>query len=479
MDNFIYSRNMLFAVITGPNYDKAKQQILQANTHASGLELRLDYFEKLDLKEIGSLLKLTALPVLLTLKKNASWIKKLSTLGCAFMDLEYDLSPQLFQTVDESQILCSYHHFEETPADLEKIFSKMRKQKAHAYKLATMAHSAIDALRMLNFVKTKTAGGHRLSGICMGEEGQITRILGPIVGNFIDYACLEEANSTAPGQLTLSELAEIYHYPHLNPQTEIYGLIGDPITQSPSYITHNAFFRKHGLNAVYVRMRVKPEELNTFFSLAKQLGIRGLSVTIPLKELVLPFLDEIDPMAQEIGAVNTIVFEKGKLKGFNTDATGALDAIESKRSVNGKKIVLLGAGGSAKAIAYEAKKRGAELVVLARKPGRANSFTQKFGCSLKTFEEMPHLFKEGYDMLINCTPETVPVDPKYLLKNSLFMDINTLHRNTSLLNEAENKQCHIVYGYEMFMNQASGQFALWFKDRKLQNFELDPTFFLK
>ncbi len=418
---------MLFAVIIGPTYDTACAQILQANPLAQGIEMRLDLMELTE-TEKEELTQKTALPVIFNS-------------GESFLQFG-------------SQTLFSYHNFEETPQDLQLLFSHL--PQADIYKIATMAHSTLDALKMLLFVQEKSAQGIKLCGICMGEKGQVSRILSPIFGSYLNYAAIDQ--QSAPGQLKLAELKSIYHYDALNKDTAIYGLIGDPTTQSPSHITHNQFFREQGINAVYVKMQIAKEELASFFSLAKKLKICGLSVTIPLKELVLPFLDEIDPVAQEIGAVNTIVFEKGKMKGYNTDAAGALDAIEAKMAVKNKTMVLLGAGGSAKAIAYEAKRRGAFVTVVARRLEQA----EKIGDRALLFEAMEEIFCEGYDILINCTPEANPIDPKHLCEKSVVMDINTKQRDTPFLTEARHKQCTIVYGIEMFINQAQGQFKLWF-----------------
>jgi 3-dehydroquinate dehydratase/shikimate dehydrogenase len=442
---------MLFTVIIGPTYDNAKSQILQANDLADGIELRLDLLESLSEEEKETLYKSSTLPIILNSGGES----------------------QTIQSDTSSMTICSHHNFEEVPKNLEQLLGDTLKTPADIYKIAALGHSTLDALQMLLFMKEKTSQGIKLSAICMGEKGQVSRILAPVFGSAINYAALDQPN--APGQLKISELSEIYHYFSLNKETSVYGLIGSPIVQSPSQITHNAFFRKNGLNAVYVKMQIEKEELASFFDLAKKLGIKGLSVTIPLKEAVLPFLDEIDPLAQEIGAVNTIVFEKGRMKGYNTDAAGALDPIETKLPVRGKKVVLLGAGGSAKAIAYEAKRRGAQLIIVARTVERAQVMVEKLGARLMTFEEMGTLFKEGYDILINTTPEATPIAWDHIRHGCVVMDINTKHRDTPFLQEALNRGCTVVYGYEMFMNQASGQFRLWFK--KLNCYHFGPIVF--
>lgn len=275
-------------------------------------------------------------------------------------------------------------------------------------------------------------------------------MLAPIVGNRVNYACLHGGAKTGPGQLSVDELMSIYHYDRLNEQTAIYGLIGDPVEKSPGHLHHNAVFRKKGCNAVYVKMQVKPEELAKFIPLAKELGIRGLSVTIPLKEKILHFVDVVDRSAQSIGALNTLKFEEGKIFGTNTDGNGALDAIEKKASVRGKKVVLLGAGGAARAIAFEAKKRGADVILVNRTASRAEALAKELGCRAG---QLP----DNYDVLINCSP----VAEEKILPGTIAMDVVYAPKDTPFLQEAARKNCQIVYGEEMYLNQAAGQTQFW------------------
>jgi 3-dehydroquinate dehydratase/shikimate dehydrogenase len=404
-----------------------------AQPQGLGLELRLDLFST----DVKTFLRNTSSPVLLTLRTAAqdAEIEQLLALEPPFFDLECDRDPQFLHAMikkyPKTQFILSYHNFQETPEDLDAIYRSMQEYDAFSYKIAVMAHSTNDALKMLLFAKKHP----KVSAICMGEKGSFARVLGPIVGNRVDFACAEE--QTAPGQLTVRELLDIYHYPSLNSATAIYGLIGDPVEKSPGHLYHNAVFRERNINAVYVKMQVKPEELSEFIPLAVALGIRGLSVTIPLKEAILPFVDELDRNAQQIGAVNTLLFKNGKILGTNTDGLGALDALEKKISVCGKKIVLLGAGGAARAIAFEAKARGAHVFVLNRTADRARKLAADLGCV--AIEEMPY----DYDILINCAPAAI--DPQKIRPKTVVMDI--------ALQE--------VYGEEMFLNQAARQTTFW------------------
>ncbi len=432
------------------------------------IELRLDLFP-LNQESVKSLLQESSCPVMLTLRKASqggkfsgtetereALILQFLALEPPFFDLEYDMRPQFLNDVikkyPKTQFVLSYHNFHETPNDLEGIYRAMQEYTAYSYKIAVMAQSANDALRALLFVKDHP----RTSVICMGEKGAFARVLGPVAGNLIDYGSLD-SSKTAPGQLPVQEMVDIYRYPLLNRQTSIYGLIGDPVEKSFGHLYHNGVFRDRELNAVYVKMSVKPEELAEFIPLARAIGIRGLSVTIPLKEKILPFLDAIEPCAQQSGAVNTLLFKKGKIIGTNTDGPGALDAVEKKRSVQGCKVVVIGAGGAGRSIAFEAKARGADVLILNRTVARAKEVAADLGCKAGGLDEVPG----DYDILINCAPDPMPIAAALIRPETLVMDVVYFPKETELLKAAFLKKCQIVYGEEMFLNQAARQTAFW------------------
>ena len=204
----------------------------------------------------------------------------------------------------------------------------------------------------------------------------------------MSYACLNKELATAPGQLTVKELIENYDYPQLTPATQLYGLIGDPVEQSIGDLTHNALMQTLEIDAVYVKMHVRAQELKEAILNLKSLSFKGLSVTTPHKETILKYLDFLDPEAQEIGAVNTIILKDAKAFGYNTDGIGALSAIEKYFPVHYKTIVILGAGGAARAIAYEAKKRGARVILLNRNLERAKIVGKSLRCEWRSLEEL-------------------------------------------------------------------------------------------
>jgi 3-dehydroquinate dehydratase / shikimate dehydrogenase len=440
---------MLCIVIKGPSFCEAAEQVFRSRSKAGILEFRVDLF---DFDNIEDLMKQTSLPVILTLrparhgggyqgpeKERLSLIKKLSLLNPAYIDVEHDVE----EVPEGVRIIRSYHNFQKTPQTLPLDL------KGDVVKIAPTAHSTPDALRVLAAARSRAD----VIGLCMGERGSFARVLSPLANNLWTYACLDETLPAAPGQITADELLETYNFASLSSEAEIYGLIGNPVSESPGHRLHNRLLRESGLNAVYVKMVVEPHELPEFIALAKQLNFRGLSVTMPLKEAVIPCLDEICPEAKRIGAVNTLVFDEGRVKGFNTDSLGALNAIENKTSVSGKKMLIIGAGGAAAAVAFEAKKRGADVFIYNRTFEKGRKLADRLGC---------HPVSDihgGFDIYANCTPADEPIDTNCISSSALVMNIN--HRKTKFLLDSRERGCSIIEGSQMFALQAEEQFRIW------------------
>ncbi len=418
--------SMLCISIIGPTLDLAAAQIRKAEWLADSLELRLDLFcdyNTADVKKLRSKLPLIC---------KGGQLADFEILQPTFIDTDYRDTPPDFP----AKHILSYHNFDHTPSDLEKVLLEMQRKPAHLYKIACRASSTLDALRMLDFVRTHPG----TLGICMGEKGTLTRLLGVCYGNPWTYAALCSSHRTAEGQLTAR--THRFTYP-LKPQS-IYGLLGGTVSQSPSHYTHNRYFRSRGIDAIYVKLTLETEELADFFPLIDRLGFKGLSITTPFKEQILPFIENHAP---QIGAVNTLVGRKG----YNTDGIGALDAIESHLSVRNKQIVVLGAGGAARALIYEAKKRGGLIHLVNRTREKAKKLALEFGT---TSGEL-----KPYDILINTTSHPMPLSSQWVLPGTVVMDIKT--QTSELLQIAREKGCIPVYGYDMFFRQAGEQFKLW------------------
>lgn len=249
----------------------------------------------------------------------------------------------------------------------------------------------------------------------------------------------------------------------INQNTELYGVLGNPVKHSLSPLMHNAAFRDKGINAVYLAF--KSNDVARAIHGMRGLSIKGMSVTIPHKSSVIPLLDEIDPLAKDIGAVNTIVNKDGKLIGYNTDAAGALRSLEDVIRVAGKSCVIVGAGGAARAIGYMLKQHNVNLMIANRSKERGEALSRSLD---STYIKPEQLEKINADILINTTPVGMspntgfcPVPEKALKQGMVVMDIIYNPRMTKLLDIASKKGCRIVDGLGMFIYQGAEQFRLW------------------
>jgi len=253
----------------------------------------------------------------------------------------------------------------------------------------------------------------------------------------------------------------------IDARTELYGIIGNPVRHSLSPAIHNRAFKQLDWNAVYLAFEVR--DLEEAMKGIRGLGMRGVSVTIPFKTEVVPLLDKVEGLARKIGAVNTIVNRRGKLIGYNTDCDGALEALEETMSLRGKKIVLIGAGGAARAIGFGLKERDCYLIVVNRSK-KGERLSKELKCEYLPLSSFVRT-KAGeleVDVIINATSlgmfprdgET-PV-PKGLLKKGMtVMDIVYQPLRTRFLQEAKQRGCVTLNGLEMLVRQAAAQFEIW------------------
>ena len=259
-------------------------------------------------------------------------------------------------------------------------------------------------------------------------------------------------------------------------RTRICGIIGDPIEHSMSPVMHNAAFKNKGLDYVYLPFRVKKEELGKAIEGMRALNIRGLNITIPHKVAVIQFLDELDHLADKIGAINTIVNDNGVLKGYNTDATGFLQALlERGIEPKGKKVVILGAGGASRAISFILAEKGSNLVILNRTWDRAkicvdriSEIFQREATALKLDRENLTTALSKADILINATSvgmspniSETPVTSNLLKPSLVVFDIVYNPIKTRLQREAEVAGATAISGLDMLVWQGALAFEKW------------------
>ncbi|HYL94006.1 MAG TPA: shikimate dehydrogenase [Alphaproteobacteria bacterium] len=386
--------------------------------------------------------------------------------GCRLVDLELEtavrLKPNDFERLRRSaSIILSSHDFRAT-RKLEETLAKMQQYPADFFKVVSTANSLSDNVTMMKFLE-KHSHSHSLIGVCMGEQGIISRLLAVRAGSQFTFASATPGEETAPGQIAARTLRETYRIEQVDAATRVYGVAGDPITHSLSPIMMNTAFRRENVNAVYLALHAKT--LDDLLECVRNIPIHGLSVTMPYKEAILKHLDKTDPLTAKIGACNTVVrAQDGNLYGFNTDAIGVVRPLESRLHLPGAKILVLGAGGAARAAVFGLKERGADISILNRTPAPAQTLAKQAKAKAITRSMLKKL---QFDVIINATPAGMEGnrDPMPLteqeLRTKYFFDMVYLPSETKMVKMARAKGIHVILGAEMFVQQGARQFEIW------------------
>lgn len=252
-------------------------------------------------------------------------------------------------------------------------------------------------------------------------------------------------------------------------KTGLYGIIGKPVAHSLSPVMHNAAFTAMGMNGVYVPMEV--DDVEEAIAGLRQLGFIGVSVTVPHKVSVMDHLDWVDPIARRIGAVNTVAFSRETdsnivvARGYNTDWQGSNTAIGSELELRGARVLVLGAGGAARAVGFGLKEAGAEVVLTNRTEARGQQLAEQVGCDFIKADELSEI---SGDAMVNTTSvgmepnaDALPIEAHLLGNYGVVMDIVYAPLQTSLLREAQARGCKIIDGLAMLQHQGAAQFAIW------------------
>lgn len=249
----------------------------------------------------------------------------------------------------------------------------------------------------------------------------------------------------------------------INANTQLFGVIGNPVAHSLSPTMHNAAMAAMNYPGVFLAFEV--DDAGSAAAAMRTLNIRGLSVTIPHKVDIMDHLDEIDPLASNIGAVNTIVNQEGRLIGHNTDCLGAIQALAERTSISDKKVLLVGAGGAARAVGFGLVDQGAEVIVFNRNPQRGEALAEALGSKYCPISELAH---HTGNIIVNATSvgmsphcESSPVPEQTLDGHMVVMDIVYNPLETALLKSAKKKSCTVINGTAMFVYQAQQQLILW------------------
>jgi len=492
--------------IAAKNLDQAKQQIKTAKAAgAEMLELRTDYLENLSLDLVKNLIAeaKTAdpqlLPIIVTCRDTKQGgaidypdqlridiLTEALKAGAEFIDFEYEnfLSAENQERIrralsqaSKGRLILSAHNFETKFPNIIKLHRHIQTlYPAVIPKLVYTANHINDCFEAFDLLRRTS--GERIV-FCMGAAGLITRIIAKKLNSFVTFASIDEKNETAPGQMTIEQFKTIYRWDSINADTKLYGVIGSPVAHSAGPAAHNACFADIGENKLYLPLLVEggKEEFDCFLRhilTRSWLGFRGFSITIPHKENALNFVKEnrgfVEPLAEKIGAVNTIIIgPDGKLFAYNTDYSAAMDAITStlgsKANLKNLPVAVIGAGGVAKAIVAGLSDAGAKITIYNRTVERGEKLAAEFNCDFGGLDDLQNLDAK---LLINCTsigmyPDTdqSPVPKEYVKKGMAVFDTVYNPAETLLLKEAKQAGAKTIDGLSMFINQAAAQFKLF------------------
>jgi len=385
--------------------------------------------------------------------------------GCHLVDVELQ-SAQTMKVPDFNKIrahaglILSFHDFKST-RKLNETFAAMKEYPADIFKVVSTAANLYDNVVMMKFLEEQSHN-HKMVGVCMAEQGIISRVLGVRAGSMFTFGSFSPGEETAPGQVTARALRDAYRIENVDAATRVYGVAGDPIEHSLSPQMLNAAFRRENLNSVYLALHAK--NIDDVVKCMRDIPMHGLSVTMPFKQDVIEHLDNCEPICQKVGACNTVIRSaEGRLYGFNTDVAGITRPLEARLQLQGTRVLVLGAGGAARAAVFGLRERGANVSILNRTTQTAQKLARESGA--KTIRR-DDLKKTEFDVIINATPVGMGGNGKTILDEKemnakLAFDLVYNPIETKFLQTARAKGMAVISGVEMFVYQGARQFEIW------------------
>jgi 3-dehydroquinate dehydratase/shikimate dehydrogenase len=393
--------------------------------------------------------------------------------GAAFVDIDWRLSLELGEVYGKCHRIVSRHELAGTPEDLAALHEEQRAvlYEGDITKLVTHAERQEDGLRVLRHLR---ACGGGLIAFCSGVAGSFTRALAPIFGSPFTYAAPARAaggRASAPGQLRVDELMALAPPGGFGPETAIFGILGRPVGHSWSPLLHGLSLKAAHLDAVYLAF--EPDDLELFLSLADDENFRGFSITAPFKEEALRLAKGAEHNAEAAGAANTLVRDGQGWLASNTDVSALRDTLQGALLAHARRgfgelapararVLIVGAGGAARAAALATREVGAQLLISARRDERARLLCEAFQGELVPWLE---LGSARYDVLVHCTPagslaapDELPFAAELLPRRRIVIEANYRPMLTPLLAEARARENTVVPGGEWFVRQALEQF---------------------
>ena len=477
----LFGKDQVCGVVAAETAREMRSQVRLGLRKTRTLELRLDYLTSA--KERGSFLswlrRKRPRAVLIatcrqqeggglfqgTREEQIEILAQAAHSGCDWCDVEIETANRIPRgklegALSPARVMVSHHDFRGTPRTLAGIVRRLERAGGKAIKIATQCGSVSDSVRICEVTRKR----RDVVAIPMGEFGLAGRVLSLRMGSALAYAAVDK--TTAPGQLSLDAMANLYRAGQITRRTRVYGVIGDPIGHSLSPLLHNTAFCARKFDAVFVPFLVR--KLPDLLGAMERFAVAGLSVTIPHKETILRYLDDCDPLAARIGAVNTVVVRGGgRLYGYNTDYVGVLRSLGRRMPLAGSRVLLFGAGGAARAAAFALAQAGSIVCLCARRPERARALARAVGGQLVAHADVAHEF---FDAIVNCTPIGMHPNGGSPLASAelncrIVMDMVYRPRETELLRLASQKGIEIISGLEMFLAQGFAQYEIWTGER--------------
>jgi len=376
--------------------------------------------------------------------------------GAEFVDVELraEFAADIIRTRRGRGVIVSMHDFVGPIGSVAARLQCLRSTGAEVVKLAATAESLADTLDLFAAAATADPAvdgqGHVL--VAMGPHGLHTRVLAAHLRNRWTYA----GDGVAPGQLPSAVLLAEFGFRRIRPDTALYAVVGSPVSHSLSPAMHNAGFADAGIDATYVALDAR--DASDFVTLARALRLKGASITAPFKVAMRDHVDEIDPLAAEVGAINTLTVHGARWKGSNTDVAGFLAPLAGRMALRGTRAAVLGAGGAARAVAVALGREGAHVQICARRTAQAVAVARAAGVATGALPPPPG----SWDVLVNTIAPgggnpmaNIPLD------GEIVFDLVYAPSETALLSQAREAGCWTIGGIEMLIAQAERQFETW------------------
>ena len=474
---FFMSKPLLVVTVAAPTMAELRARRDQVRD-ADLVELRLDAASQID---VSAALAGRAIPVIVTCRANweggyfegteserEAILTDALALGAEYVDVEFKaaFARDLIVSTGGQRVAVSMHDFAGVPDDLIDRVRAMRATGAEIVKVAVTAHSLSDTLRLLQIERV----GQTVL-IAMGPAGIATRVLAAHFHSRWSYA----GDGHAPGQISADRMLEEFRFRDVTTSTDIYGVVGSPLTHSISPALHNAAFRAAGVDAVYVPLVASSAEDFTMFATA--LGVKGASITIPYKVDLFQRADEVDDLSRRVGAVNTYRRDGARWLGRNTDVSGFLAPLQARMALAGARAAVLGTGGAARAVCVALGSAGCAVTVYGRSRGKADAVARLSGDSGATGAVLP-VVPKSWDLLVNATPlgtypavEDTPFEGPF--DGRLVYDLVYNPTDTRLLRSAAAAGCETIGGLDMLVSQAEDQSEWWLGRRPRVNLMRD------